>query len=113
MVEIANKVDLFLVVGAKNSSNSNRLREVGESMGVPSYLIQSVNEIREHWFRPGLKIGITAGASTPEVIVQEVVERLKEIGATRFEQIVNEVENVYFPLPNELKESLAFKQSKN
>ena len=113
LVEMANKVDLFLVVGAKNSSNSNRLREVGESMGVPSYLIQSVNEIDEHWFHPGLKIGITAGASTPEVIVQEVVERLKEIGATKFEQIVNEVENVHFPLPSELKESLTFKQSKN
>ena len=74
------RADVLLVVGARNSSNSNRLREVGEQSGMEAYLIESAEAIDVAWFSPGSRIGVTAGASAPERLVSEVLERLKQLG---------------------------------
>ena len=75
--ELTRQIDLLIVVGARNSSNSNRLREVGEQTGIDAYLVQGADELEASWFESKSRIGISAGASTPEVLVQEVLERLK------------------------------------
>ena len=77
---LAEEVDMILVVGAKNSSNSNRLRDLGEEMGVPTHLINDARDVNPNWFEKIKKIGITAGASAPELLVQEVVSRIRELG---------------------------------
>jgi len=97
---LASEIDLLIVVGARNSSNSNRLREVGGHHGLPSYLIEDAGEISPAWFNDGLKIGITAGASTPEVLVQEVVRRMHDFGASRVREMDGEQETIRFSLPN-------------
>jgi 4-hydroxy-3-methylbut-2-enyl diphosphate reductase len=79
---LARDIDILLVVGSRNSSNSNRLREVGEGNGRPSYLIEDAGDIDSNWLREGRHVGVTAGASAPEVLVQGVVERLQALGAT-------------------------------
>ena len=97
--QLAEVADVLLVVGAQNSSNSNRLREVGEQNGVVSYRIESAEDVDPDWF-PGVgTIGITAGASAPEYLVEMVVERLKELGATSVKQLDGIEEKVAFPLP--------------
>jgi 4-hydroxy-3-methylbut-2-enyl diphosphate reductase len=96
---LAKDVDVLLVVGARNSSNSNRLREVGEQEGLVSYLIQSAADLDPSWFTPGTRIGITAGASAPELLVREVVARLERLGVTSVTEMDGEAETTVFPLP--------------
>ena len=94
---------LILVVGSPNSSNSNRLRELGERMGAKAYLIDSAAEIQPQWLQGVDSVGITAGASAPEVLVQEVVSRLVELGGSAPQELVGIPENVVFSLPKELR----------
>ncbi|QQD20699.1 4-hydroxy-3-methylbut-2-enyl diphosphate reductase [Oceanospirillaceae bacterium ASx5O] len=94
---------LILVVGSPNSSNSNRLRELGERMGAKAYLIDSATEIQPQWLEGVDSVGITAGASAPEVLVQEVVKRLVELGGNAPQELVGIPENVVFSLPKELR----------
>lgn len=99
---LADDCDLVLVVGSANSSNSNRLREVAERKGLPSYLIDGASSIQLEWLKGRQRIGITAGASAPETLVQEVVFRLKELGAISVRKMPGLEEHVSFPLPKEL-----------
>lgn len=101
--ELAGQVDLLLVVGAQNSSNSNRLREIGEELDVPSYLIDDATALDEAWLDGIDVVGITAGASAPEELVQELISRLSEIGEIELEEFDGINENVQFKLPDELR----------
>ena len=101
--QLAEDCDLLLVVGSPNSSNSNRLRELAERMGTPAYLIDGANDLRRDWFDGKQKIGITAGASAPEVLVQGVIARLREWGADEVIELDGEPENVTFAMPKELR----------
>ena len=96
---LADETELLLVVGARNSSNSNRLREVGEQSGVPAYLVQDASELNPAWFSAGVRVGVTAGASTPERLVQEVLHRLAQIEDIEVRQLAAEPEGVSFNLP--------------
>ncbi len=101
--ELADKVDVFLVIGSANSSNSNRLRELAEKQKVNAYLIDGVEDIKNAWFEHAKSIGVTAGASAPEILVQQVIEKLENLFETTI--ITNEkaTENVHFQLPKELR----------
>ncbi len=96
---LASEIDLLIVVGARNSSNSNRLREVGGYNGLPSYLIEDAREIDPTWFKDKSEIGITAGASTPEILVQGVVRKMVDFGALKVREMNGEQENIRFSLP--------------
>jgi len=100
--ELAARCDLILVVGSPNSSNSNRLREVAERAGTPAYLIDGADEIRREWLEGKERIGVTAGASAPEALVEEVAERLHGWGAMA-EENAGRRENVVFGIPKELQ----------
>jgi 4-hydroxy-3-methylbut-2-enyl diphosphate reductase len=100
---MAPQVDMVLVVGSPNSSNSNRLREVAEKRGVPAYMVDNASQIDPDWVRGKRRIGLTAGASAPEVLVQAVIDRLKECGAQSVRTLEGVEENVTFPLPKGLK----------
>jgi len=100
--QLSGKVDLLLVVGARNSSNSNRLREVGERIGVRSRLIEDASEVDANWLRPGMRVGITAGASTPEALVREVLACLAGHGFRDVRELPGNSERVVFPMPVEL-----------
>jgi 4-hydroxy-3-methylbut-2-enyl diphosphate reductase len=100
--ELAQEVDLILVIGAPNSSNSNRLKEIAEELGVPSYLIENADQLRPEWLDGISAIGVTAGASAPDVLVQDVVERLRQLHAVELEMMTGVAENVRFRLPPEL-----------
>lgn len=100
--EITDQVDLVLVVGDPLSSNSNRLRETASNRGIPAYLINSKDEIRDEWLFDVQTIGMTAGASTPEEIVQDCITHLYSKGATKTEEVVFTIENVLFQLPKGL-----------
>jgi len=101
--ELAARCDLVLVVGSPNSSNSNRLRELAEREGVTSYLIDGAIEIDPRWVEGRSRIGITAGASAPEVLVRGVIERLRELGALHVAELDGEQESMVFALPKELR----------
>lgn len=101
--EITSFCDLVLVVGDPTSSNSNRLRELAESRSVPSYLINGPEEIQDRWFSHVKTIGLTAGASTPEDIVERCIKRLTELGVTDVEEVIYTEEDVLFQLPKELQ----------
>ena len=101
--ELAARCDLVLVVGSPNSSNSNRLRELAEREGVAAYLIDGAVEIDPRWVEGRSRIGITAGASAPEVLVRGVIERLRELGAQHVAELDGEEENMVFALPKELR----------
>jgi 4-hydroxy-3-methylbut-2-enyl diphosphate reductase len=104
---LAAKVDLVLVVGARNSSNSNRLREVAERNGVPAHLVQDEHELKAEWLRNAPRIGVTSGASTPELLVQRVVAALQALAGAEPLQVVHLAgarEDVRFRLPAELAE---------
>jgi 4-hydroxy-3-methylbut-2-enyl diphosphate reductase len=105
--ELAKEVNVILVVGAKNSSNSNRLREIGEEMGVPSYLIDDARALDPKWLMDAKSIGVTAGASAPEELVQELIARLRDFGDLELELLDGIKENVYFKLPEQLREVAA------
>jgi 4-hydroxy-3-methylbut-2-enyl diphosphate reductase len=100
--ELADGIDLLLVVGSQNSSNSSRLRELGERRGVPSYLIDSVDQIEPTWFREGMRIGVTAGASAPESLVTGLLAHLRELGVESVVEMDGEPETITFRLPDEL-----------
>ncbi len=100
--ELAKFVDLILVIGSPNSSNSNRLRELAERFAIPSYLIDSYKDIQSEWLKGVEAIGITAGASAPEILVTEVVSYLKGLGASEVEELTVVEEDVEFLLPKEL-----------
>ena len=104
--ELSSKCDLVLVVGSPNSSNSNRLRELAERQGVAAYLIDGAIEIDPRWVQGRKRIGITAGASAPEVLVRGVIERLRELGAEHVSELAGEPENMVFALPKELRVQL-------
>jgi 4-hydroxy-3-methylbut-2-enyl diphosphate reductase len=99
---LAKQCDLVIVVGSPNSSNSNRLREVAKNLNVPAYLIDNASELQPEWLQGKQRVGITAGASAPEVLVQEVIARMKELGAVNAREAEGIQENVVFPLPKSL-----------
>jgi len=101
--DLATQSDLILVVGSPNSSNSNRLRELGERMGAKAFLIDNADEIQADWFTDSKKVGITAGASAPEVLVRQVVARVQELGGTTPVELNGREENITFSLPKELR----------
>ena len=100
--ELAKTVDMLLVVGARNSSNSNRLREVGEQLGVQAYLIQDEDEIDPNWFKSVKKVGVTAGASAPEILVKRVLEKLGDVGVSNIVEMDGTHESTAFRLPKTL-----------
>ncbi len=103
--QLADQVDLVLVVGAQNSSNSNRLCEVSRDRGVPAYLVQSSNDYNPEWSVNAEKIGVTAGASAPEALVQELIERLKQHHEIEVTTMTGITENVRFNLPTSLRKA--------
>jgi 4-hydroxy-3-methylbut-2-enyl diphosphate reductase len=103
--ELAMKADVVLVVGSETSSNSNRLKELAERMGCASYLIDSADLLNPEWFNENSVIGVTAGASAPESLVQEVVTRLKEWGVESDQELDGIEESIVFVLPKELRET--------
>ena len=100
---IANQVDLLLVVGAKNSSNSNRLRELAEKMGTTAYLIDTADNIELNWLENITKVGVTAGASAPDILVRQVIEKLKQQGGKEVVEHPGREENIVFAVPAELR----------
>ncbi len=104
--ELSGLVDVILVVGAKNSSNSNRLREIGEEAGTPSYLIADGSELDPDWFRDAKTVGITAGASAPEVLVEDVISALRRLGPVDVSQLHGRHETIEFRLPPELTDGV-------
>jgi len=100
---LAEQSQLVLVVGSPNSSNSNRLREVAERVGARAHLIDSADEIKPEWVEGIDTVGITAGASAPEVLVQQVIDRLRQWGAQGVEDYIGRPENVTFPIPKVLQ----------
>jgi len=101
--KLAEDCDLVLVVGSPNSSNSNRLRELAQRSGTPAYLIDGADDLQPSWFKQGQHIGITAGASAPEVLVKKVIERLHQWGASEACELSGETESIRFTLPRELR----------
>jgi 4-hydroxy-3-methylbut-2-enyl diphosphate reductase len=99
---MAPKVDVVIVVGSPNSSNSNRLREVAANLGVPSYMVDRASELDPAWVANANRVGVTAGASAPEILVREVIERLRALGATSVRNLDGVVEKVVFPMPKGL-----------
>ncbi len=104
---LATQCDVVLVVGSRNSSNSNRLREIAEKNATPAYLIDNSDEIQQEWLAGKECIGITAGASVPEILVDEVIKRLRSLGAKSVEDIQGHPEHVVFSLPRELQAAIA------
>ncbi|WP_313550968.1 4-hydroxy-3-methylbut-2-enyl diphosphate reductase [Pseudomonas sp.] len=100
---LATESDIVLVVGSPNSSNSNRLRELSERMGTPAYLIDGAEDLKQEWFSGVGQIGITAGASAPEVLVKGVINQLKAWGASEGLELEGQPENITFSLPKELR----------
>jgi 4-hydroxy-3-methylbut-2-enyl diphosphate reductase len=100
---LADQADVVLVVGSKNSSNSNRLAELAQRVGKPSYLIDSAADIQEHWVKGALGVGVTAGASAPDILVQEVIDRLKTLGCLDVINMSGREENIVFEVPKELR----------
>ncbi len=101
--ELSEQCELLLVVGSRNSSNSNRLRELAEKEGTPAYLIDGPEDINPIWLAGKSAIGVTAGASAPELLVQQVIDRLRELGASQVMESAGREENVVFALPKELR----------
>jgi len=99
---MAPQCDVVIVVGSPNSSNSNRLREVAEHMGAQAYMVEAAADLRPEWIAGKPRIGVSAGASAPEVLVIELIERLKALGAKRVQQLEGITEHVVFSLPREL-----------
>jgi 4-hydroxy-3-methylbut-2-enyl diphosphate reductase len=99
---MAPRCDIVIVVGSSNSSNSNRLREVAANRGIDAYMIDNALELRQEWLTGKGRVGVTAGASAPEVLVREVIARLKELGALNVQELDGAVERIVFPLPKGL-----------
>ncbi|MDC9581104.1 4-hydroxy-3-methylbut-2-enyl diphosphate reductase [Xenorhabdus sp. PR6a] len=101
--DLALGADVVLVVGSKNSSNSNRLAELAQRVGKPAYLIDSAEDIQEAWITGVSAVGVTAGASAPDILVQQVIERLKTFGAKTVDELHGREENIVFEVPKELR----------
>jgi len=99
---LVKQCDVVIVVGSPNSSNSNRLREVAANVGLPAYLVNDAGELQPEWFTGKARVGISAGASAPEVLVQGVIARLEKMGGAQVIELQGIVENVVFPLPKTL-----------
>jgi 4-hydroxy-3-methylbut-2-enyl diphosphate reductase len=99
---LAPQCDVVIVVGSPNSSNSNRLREVAAHRGIPAYMVDRAEELKAEWIMGKQHVGVTAGASAPEVLVQQVIARLRALGAGRVRELDGAVESVMFPLPRGL-----------
>lgn len=99
---MASQCDLVIVVGSPNSSNSNRLREVAQNNGVEAYMVDNASHLNPDWVKGKTRIGVTAGASAPEVLVKEVIAKLQELGAEYVSELDGITENVVFPLPKNL-----------
>jgi len=104
--ELAQRVDLMLVVGSPNSSNSNRLRELAEKQGISAYLVDGAEDIQAEWFSEISAVGVTAGASAPESLVQGVIERLRQAGGVSTEEVSGIPETMEFVLPRDLRLTL-------
>jgi 4-hydroxy-3-methylbut-2-enyl diphosphate reductase len=100
--QLAKEIDILLVVGARNSSNSNRLREVGEHSGLRAYLIEDIDDVNPTWFSEKTRVGITAGTSAPEEMVQKVLKKLYAYGVTKVNEMEGEPERMHFHLPESL-----------
>jgi 4-hydroxy-3-methylbut-2-enyl diphosphate reductase len=100
---MSQQVDLVIVVGSPTSSNSNRLRELAVKLGTPGYMVDNADELRPEWFDGVARVGLTAGASAPEVLVGQVIDRIKELGAVSVRKMDGIQETVKFPLPKGLK----------
>ena len=100
---LTGQVDLIIVVGSPTSSNSNRLAELSRKRGVPGYMVDDASELQDVWFSGVQRVGLTAGASAPEILVQHVIERIKALGATSIRKMEGIEETVKFPLPKGLK----------
>lgn len=109
---MAPQCDVVLVVGSVNSSNSNRLREVAERKGVAAYLLDDPAMVQPEWFENSPKVGITAGASAPEELVQQVIDRIKELGAISVRTLDGVEESISFPLPRELSRKINLDEGK-
>jgi 4-hydroxy-3-methylbut-2-en-1-yl diphosphate reductase len=103
---LTGQVDLIIVVGSPTSSNSNRLAELSRKRGVPGYMVDDASELKDEWFIGVQRVGLTAGASAPEILVQHVIERIKAMGATSIRKMDGIEETVKFPLPKGLKMGL-------
>ena len=101
--DLAEQCDVVLVVGSPNSSNSNRLRELAERMGKSAYLVDNADQLEKVWFQQESKIGVTAGASAPEILIKQVIQRLQDWGATPPKELQGTEENITFSLPKELR----------
>jgi 4-hydroxy-3-methylbut-2-en-1-yl diphosphate reductase len=100
---LAPQVNVLLVVGSKNSSNSNRLRELAERLGTKAYLLDDASQLQDSWFFDVDSVGVTAGASAPEVLVQSVIDRLYQLGGSNVEQMDGVFEDTVFEVPVELR----------
>lgn len=100
---LASSVDMMVVVGSKNSSNSTRLKELAEKLGTSGYLIDCPEDIEPKWFEGKSNIGVTAGASAPEELVNQIIDRIKELGANEVEEVLGREENMFFEVPKELQ----------
>ena len=101
--DLAEQCDVVLVVGSPNSSNSNRLRELAERMGKKAFLIDNADEMEQTWFERNSKVGVTAGASAPEILIKQVLDRLQEWGAIPPQELAGQEENITFSLPKGLR----------
>ena len=97
------QVDVVVVVGSPTSSNSNRLAEVARKLGTPGYMVDSADELQPQWFEGCQRVGLTAGASAPEILVAQVIDRLKALGAVSVQRMPGDPESVKFPLPKGLR----------
>jgi 4-hydroxy-3-methylbut-2-enyl diphosphate reductase len=102
---LSNEVDVVVVVGSPTSSNSNRLREVAQRRGLPAWMVDSAADLRPEWFASASRVGLTAGASAPELLVDQVIARLRELGAVSVRTLPGVEETLQFPLPKGLKNS--------
>ena len=111
--QLAGQVDVVIVVGSPTSSNSNRLRELAERLGTPAFMVDSPEELQPQWFAQAARVGLTAGASAPEVLVQGVIARIQALGAASVRKMDGLEETIKFPLPKGLKlEPLSISKSK-
>jgi 4-hydroxy-3-methylbut-2-enyl diphosphate reductase len=100
---LSPQVDVVIVVGSPTSSNSNRLREVAKKLGTDAYMVDSAEELQAEWFEGRSRVGLTAGASAPEILVQQVIERIRALGAVAVRKMDGIEETIKFPLPKGLK----------
>jgi 4-hydroxy-3-methylbut-2-enyl diphosphate reductase len=100
---LAPQVDVLVVVGSPTSSNSNRLREVAERLGTDAYMVDTPADLQAHWFDGKRRVGLTAGASAPDILVEQVIERMRSLGAVSVRRMPGVVETTQFPLPKGLK----------